>query len=135
MVKFRYCSLAPIDLAAVLHFLENAEEVLYIDLSLSEFGDLGANEVKKFIVNRERKLKWLNLRRNNFTDKAAKDLAAALKHGNCKLEYLDLRVINFSKKGRQYLTDAAEHSNCKVLFWWYKNCHIIYPFIAKVHII
>ncbi|XP_015776650.1 PREDICTED: nucleotide-binding oligomerization domain-containing protein 2-like isoform X1 [Acropora digitifera] len=116
-VSFSGCLLAPTDLAGVLHFLENAEEVLYIDLSLSEFGDLGANEVKKFIVNRERKLKWLNLRRNNFTDKAAKDLAAALKHSNCKLEYLDLRVINFSKKGRQYLTDAAEHSNCKVLFW------------------
>ena len=116
-VSFSGCLLAPTDLAAVLHFLENAEEVLYIDLSLSEFGDLGAKEVKKFIVNREHKLKWLNLRRNNFTDKAVKDLAAALKHGNCKLEYLDLRVINFSKKGRQYLTDAAEHSNCKVLFW------------------
>ena len=116
-VSLSDCLLAPTDLAAVLHFLENAEEVLYIDLSLSEFGDLGAKEVKTFIVNRERKLKWLNLRRNNFTDKAAEDLAAALKHSNCKLEYLDLRVINFSKKGRQYLTDAAEHSNCKVLFW------------------
>ena len=116
-VSFSGCLLAPTDLAAVLHFLENAEEVLYIDLSFSEFGDLGAKEVKKFIVNRERKLKWLNLRGNNFTDKAANDLAAALKHSNCKLEYLDLRVINFSKKGQQYLTDAAEHSNCKVLFW------------------
>ncbi|XP_029190589.2 protein NLRC5-like [Acropora millepora] len=116
-VSFSGCLLPPTDLAAVLHFLENAEEVLYIDLSFSEFGDLGANEVKKFIVNRERKLKWLNLRSNKFTDKAAKDLAAALMHSNCKLEYLDLRVINFSKKGRQYLTDAAEHSNCKVLFW------------------
>ena len=116
-VSFSRCSLVPIDLAAVLYFLENAEDVLYIDLSFNKFCDLGAKEVKKFIVNRERKTKWLNLRRNNFTDNAAEDLAAALRHSNCKLEYLDLRVINFSEEGRQYLTDAAERSNCKVLFW------------------
>ena len=61
LIFCRYCSLAPIDLAAVLHFLENAEEVLYIDLSLNKFGDLGAKEVKKFIVNRAPKLKRLSL--------------------------------------------------------------------------
>ena len=49
-------------------------------------GDLGAKEVKKFIVNRERKLQQLNLRNCNLTDNAAKDFAAALKHSNCKLE-------------------------------------------------
>ena len=56
-VDFSSCSLVPIDVAAVLHFLENAEEVFSIDLSNNNFGDLGANEVKKFIDNRERKLK------------------------------------------------------------------------------
>ena len=75
----------------------------------------GQKKWKKFIVNRERKLKQLNLRNNDFTDIAAEDLAAALEHSNCKLEHLDLSAINFSKKGRQYLTDAAERSNCKVL--------------------
>ena len=59
-VDFGYCSLAPIDVAAVLHFLENAEEVLYINLYANQLGDLGANEVKKFIVNRERKVKKLS---------------------------------------------------------------------------
>ena len=87
-VDFIGCSLAPIDVAAVLHFLENAEEVLSIDFSFNELGDLGANEVKKIIVNRERKLKTLYLSWNHLTDNAAKDFAAALKHSNCKLEEL-----------------------------------------------
>ena len=96
-VEFRWCSfrLAPIDLAAVFHFLENAEEVLYIDLTANELGDLGANEVKKFLVNRQRKLKWLNLRGNNLTDKAADNFAAVLKHINCKLPSLALRSNKF----------------------------------------
>ncbi|XP_015777470.1 PREDICTED: nucleotide-binding oligomerization domain-containing protein 2-like [Acropora digitifera] len=56
VVNFSTCFLVPIDVAAVLHFLENAEEVLYIDLSDNQLGDFGANEVKKFIVNKERKV-------------------------------------------------------------------------------
>ena len=145
-VSFKNCSLAPIDLAAVLRFLVNAEDVVFIDLSSNELGDLGAKEVKKFIVNRERKLKWLNLSFNKFTDKAAEDLAAALKHSNCKLKALSLvgnhltdkageifavalkhsncnleslYLIhnNFTQKGHQYLTDAGKKNNCKVRFW------------------
>ena len=144
-VDFRAASLAPIDLAAVLNFLENAVEVLYINLSFNEFGDLGAKEVKNFIVNRERKLKWLILSFNNFIDKAAEDLAAARKHNNCKLKRLNLfhnnltdkaakdlaaalehrnrklkrlylGANNFTEEGCQDLTDAGKHSNCKVYF-------------------
>ena len=39
-VTFNYCSLAPIDVAAVLHFLENAQELLDIDLERNSLGDL-----------------------------------------------------------------------------------------------
>ena len=121
-VDFSYCSLAPIDVAAVLHFIENAEKVLYINLSYNELGDLGANEVKKIMVNRERKLKWLNLGSNNLTDNAAKDLGEALKHSNCKLESLDLGVHNIFDLGDNDFTDnaakdfaaALKHSNCKL---------------------
>ena len=115
-VEFRWCSfrLAPIDLAAVFHFLENAEEVLYIDLSVNEMGDLGANEVKKFIVNRQRKLKWLNLRGNSLTDKAADDFAAALNHSNCKVQVLDLRSNKFTDKAAKDFAAALKHSNCKL---------------------
>ncbi|XP_044168873.1 nucleotide-binding oligomerization domain-containing protein 1-like [Acropora millepora] len=113
-VAFNYCSLAPIDVAAVLHFLENAEEVLSIDLSGNQLGDLGANEVKKFIVNRERKLKRLYLSGNNLTDYAAKNFAAALKHSNCKLEKLYLSNNNFTDNAAKDFAAALEHSNCKL---------------------
>ena len=113
-VSFSRCSLTPIDLAAVLHFFENAQEVFFIDLCSNELGDLGANEVKNFIVNRERKLKELNLRSNNFTDKAAEDFAAALKHSNCKLESLDLTLNKFSDIAAKDFAAALKHSNCKL---------------------
>ena len=113
-VSFSDCSLAPTDLAGILHFLENAEDVLHIDLSLNEIGDLGAKEVKKFVVNRERKLKRLNLRNNDFTDITAKDLAAALEHSNCKLEWLDLSYNKFTDNAAKYLAAALKHSNCKL---------------------
>ena len=113
-VEFLSCSLAPIDVAAVLHFLENAEEVLEIDLSATNFGDLGGNEVKKFIVNRQRKLKWLKLSDNNFTDNAGKDFAAALEESNCKLELLDLCGNNFTDNAAKHFAAALKHSNCKL---------------------
>ena len=113
-VEFSNFSLAPIDAAAVLHFLENAKEVLYINLSFNALGDLGANEVKKIIVNGERKLKWLVLHYNNFTDKAAKDLAGALKHSNCKLESLYLSGNNFTDNAAKDLAAALKHNNCKL---------------------
>ena len=113
-VDFSRCSLAPIDVGAVLHFLENAEEVLDINLFNNTLGDLGANEVKKFIMNRERKLKCLNLSVNQLTDNAAKDLGEALKHSNCKLESLDLSGNNFTDNAAKDLGEALKHSNCKL---------------------
>ena len=113
-VDFSSCSLAPIDVAAVLHFLENAEEVLLINLYNNSSGDLGANEVKKFIVHRARKLQSVNLSYNDFTDSAAKDFAAALKHSNCKLESLDLSDNTFTDNAAKDFAAALMHSNCKL---------------------
>ncbi|XP_067042454.1 NACHT, LRR and PYD domains-containing protein 12-like [Acropora muricata] len=114
VVDFSYCSLAPIDVAAVLHLLENAEEVLSINLSINQLAVLGANEVQKFIINRERKVKTLNLRANNLTDNAAKDFAAALQHSICKLETLDLAYNNFTDNAAKDFAAALKHSNCKL---------------------
>ena len=113
-VHLSQCSLAPTDVSAVLHFLENAEEALYINLFYNELGDFGANEVKKFIVNRERKLQRLNLAQNNLTDNAAKDFAAALKHSNCKLESLGLGGNKFTDNAGKDFAAALKHSNCKL---------------------
>ena len=113
-VDFSDCSLAPIDVAAVLHFLENAEEVLIINLSANQLRDLGAIEVRKIIVKRERKLKQLNLTSNNLTDNAAKDLGEALKHSNCKLQSLDLTDNYLTDNAAKDLGEALKNSNCKL---------------------
>ena len=113
-VELRFCSLAPIDVAAVLHFLENAQDVLSIDLCRNQLGELGANEVKKFIVNRERKLKELIVIINKLTDNTAKDFAAALKHSNCKLESLNLTGNYFTDNAAKDFAAALQHSNCKL---------------------
>ena len=112
-VDFRFGLLTLIDLAALLHLLENSA-ILYIDLSNSLLGDLDAKEVTKFIVNRECKLKWLKLSDNIFTDQAAKDFASTLKHSKCKLESLDLCGNNFTDKAAEDLAAALKHSNCKL---------------------
>ena len=113
-VEFSDCSLAPIDVAAVLHFLENAEEVLYINLSANQLRDLGAIEVRKIIVKRERKLKQLDLSENDLTNNAAKDFAEAFKHSNCKLESLDLSYNNLTDNAAKDFAEAFKHSNCKL---------------------
>ena len=113
-VNFSDRSLAPVDVAAVLHFLENAEEVSSISFSHNELGDLGANEVIKFIVNSERKLKRLSLSHTSLTDNAAKDFAEALKHNNCKLESLDLNHNNFTDNAAKDFAAALQHSNYKL---------------------
>ena len=113
-VEFESCSLAPIDVPAVLHFLENAEEVLSLNLSFNELRDLGAIEVRKIIVKRERKLKHLNLSCNNLTDNAAKDLGEALKHSNFKLESLNLAGNNLTDNTAKDLGEALKPSNCKL---------------------
>ena len=113
-VDFSSYSLAPIDVAAILHFLENAEKVSCIDLSSNRSGDLSANEVEKFLVHGEHKLKLLQLCRNEFTDNAAKEFAAALKHSNCKLESLYLSYNKFTDNAAKDFAAALKHSNCKL---------------------
>ena len=113
-VEFIDCSLKPFDVAAILHFLENVEDVLFINLFEHDFQDWGAKEVKKFIVNGERKLKILGLGENDLTDNAVEDLAAALKHNNCNLEMLNLSCNNLTDKAAKDLAAALKHSNCKL---------------------
>ncbi|XP_044176768.1 nucleotide-binding oligomerization domain-containing protein 1-like [Acropora millepora] len=109
-----HCSLAPIDVAAVLHFLENNEELLCISLPFNQLGDLGANEVKKFVVNKKRKLERLDLG-VNLTDNGAKYLAAALKHGNCKLKTLFLGFNKFTDNAAKDFAATLKQSNCTLV--------------------
>ena len=116
-VDLSNCSLTPIDLAAVLNFLENAEKVLHIKLDSCELGDLSAKDVNKFIIKSECKLKCLNLSKNKFTDKAVEDLVDALKRSKCELERLNLsdNKLKLTEEGNQCLINAGRQSNCKVI--------------------
>ncbi|XP_068743329.1 NACHT, LRR and PYD domains-containing protein 12-like [Montipora capricornis] len=113
-VDFSWCSLAPVDFAAVSHFLGNASGVLSMDLAVNDLGSLGAKEVQKFLVNTGCKLNSLNLAGNKLTDKAAEHLSAALKHSNCKLNSLNLVRNELTDEGAEHLSAALKHSNCKL---------------------
>ena len=113
-VDFSECSLAPVDFAAVSHFLENASGVLCMDLLGNDLGSLGAKEVQKFLVNTGCRLNSLNLRFNKLTDEAAEHLSTALKHSNCKLNSLNLWDNELTDEGAEHLSAALKHSNCKL---------------------
>ncbi|XP_068716521.1 nucleotide-binding oligomerization domain-containing protein 1-like [Montipora foliosa] len=113
-VDFSDCSLAPVDFAAVSHFLENASGVLSMNLLWNDLGSLGAKEVQKFLVNTGCKLNYLNLARNKLTDEGAEHLSAALKHSNCKLNSLNLVGNKLTAKGAEHLSAALKLSNCKL---------------------
>ena len=113
-VDFSYCSLGPVDFAAVSHFLENASGVLYMNLARNDLGSLGAKEVQKFLVNTGCKLNSLNLMGNKLTGEAAEQLLAALQDSNCKLNSLNLRGNELTDEGAEHLSAALKHSNCKL---------------------
>ena len=113
-VDFSFCSLGPVDFAAVSHFLENASGVLSMNLFHNDLGSLGAKEVQKFLVNTGCKLNSLNLMDNKLTDEAAEHLSAALKDSNCKLNSLNLFGNQLTDKAAEHLSAALKHSNCKL---------------------
>ena len=113
-IDFSLCSLASTDLAAILQFLENAEEILYINLTGNGLGDLDANEVKKLFVNWQCKLRLLQLSVNLFTDKVAEDFAEVLTHSSGELQLFRLNANKLTDKGAEDLVGALKHSNCKL---------------------
>ena len=113
-VDFSFCSVAPVDFAAVSHFLENASGILGMNLYRNDLGSLGAKEVQKFLVNTGCQLNRLNLWGNELTDEAAEHLSAALKHTNCKLNSLNLEHNKLTDEGAAHLSAALKHSNCKL---------------------
>ena len=117
-IDFSLCLLASTDLAAILQFLENGEEILFINLGGTGLGDLDANEVKKFIVNRQCKLRLLHLSLNFFTDKVAEDFAEVLTGSSCELRSFSLNENKLTDKGAEDLAGALKHSNCKLKELW-----------------
>jgi len=118
-VDFSKCSLAPVDCAAVVHFLKNAKGILCMNLKENNIGPLGCAEIIKLIVNSDHdrnnyKLTSLNLAQNNITAEGVKQLADALKHSECKLTELNLGTNNITDEGAKQLAVALMHSECKL---------------------
>ena len=113
-VYFHYCSLAPIESAAVLHALKNVNRDLYLDLSGNDVGRLGCVEIGRVLKDENNKLTGLSLGNNGIGDQGAAHLCDALKVKNCKLTYLDLSNSNIGEQGAAHLCNALKDKNCKL---------------------
>ena len=112
-VDFSACGLAPVDCAALVHVLKNAEGISCMTLARNSIGPLACMEIVKFVKNND-KLTHLNLNSNNISDKGIEYLCKGLKQSNCKLETLNLAHNNIADKGVAFLCEALRHNNCKL---------------------
>ena len=117
-VDFSGCNLAPVDCAAVVHFLKNAGTV-FLTLECNNISWLGCMEIRKWVDQSVRskcgfKLGSLNLSRNEIGCKGVQQLGNALKHQNCTLTRLQLSYNTIEGKGAETICDALKENSCKL---------------------
>nr|XP_058963350.1 NLR family CARD domain-containing protein 3-like [Pocillopora verrucosa] len=117
-VDFSGCNLAPVDCAALVHFLKNAGTI-FLTLERNEISWLGCMEIQKWVDQSVRskcgfKLGSLNLSRNEIGCKGAQQLGNALKHQNCTLTKLQLSYNRIDEKGAKTICDALKENSCKL---------------------
>lgn len=117
-VDFSGCNLAPVDCAALVHFLKNAGTIL-LTLEHNEISWLGCMEIYKWVDQSDRtkcgfKLRSLNLSRNEIGCKGAQQLGDALKHQHCTLTKLQLSYNKIEGKGAETICDALKENSCKL---------------------
>ena len=117
-VDFSGCDLAPVDCAALVHFLKNAGTI-FLTLERNEISWLGCMEIQKWVDQSESsecgfKLGSLNLSRNEIGCKGAQQLGNALKHQNCTLTKLQLSYNRIDEKGAKTICDALKENSCKL---------------------
>ena len=113
-VRLNWINLAPVDLAAIFHFLKNYGEKFSLCLENNLLGDLGCMEIKKWIVEGDCNLVGLNLSSNNIGKNGVGYLCDALKIKNCNLTVLVLSSNHVGDKGAELLSDAIKDGNCKL---------------------
>ena len=117
-VDFSGCDLAPIDCAALVHFLKNAGTI-FLTLERNEISWLGCMEIQKWVDQSDSsecgfKLGSLNLSRNEIGCKGVQQLGNALKHQNCTLTKLQLSYNRIDEKGAKTICDALKENSCKL---------------------
>ena len=117
-VDFSGCDLAPVDCAALVHFLKNAGTI-FLTLERNEISWLGCMEIQKWVDQSDSsecgfKLGSLNLSRNEIGCKGAQQLGNALKHQNCTLTKLQLSYNRIDEKGAKTICDALKENSCKL---------------------
>ena len=117
-VDFSGCDLAPVDCAALVHFLKNAGTI-FLTLERNEISWLGCMEIQNWVDQSDSsecgfKLGSLNLSRNEIGCKGAQQLGNALKHQNCTLTKLQLSYNRIDEKGAKTICDALKENSCKL---------------------
>ena len=113
-VYFQYCSLAPIECAAVLHVLKIVNRDLYLNVSHNGMGTLGCVEIGRVLKDENNKLTGLSLDNNSIGDQRAAHLCDALKDENNKLIRLSLDNNSIGDQGAAHLCDALKDENNKL---------------------
>ena len=113
-VYLEFCSLAPLDCAAVLHALKNVNRDLYLNLSHNGMGRLGCVEIGRALKDENNKLTRLSLDNNGIGDQGAAHLCDALKDENNKLTGLSLGNNGIGDQGAAHLCDALKDENNKL---------------------
>ena len=113
-VYLEFCSLAPLDCAAVLHALKNVNRDLYLNLSHNGMGTLGCVEIGRALKDENNKLTGLSLDNNGIGDQGAAHLCDALKDENNKLTGLSLGNNGIGDQGAAHLCDALKDENNKL---------------------
>ena len=114
-----FCSLAPADCRAILHFLKDHDKKFTLCLQANFMDDLSCLEFKNWIVESDFfrgscNLKGLNFAFNKLSEKGVGYLCDALKSEKCSLTELDLYHNDVGDKGAELLSGAIKDGNCKL---------------------
>ena len=112
-VDFSECRLAPADCAAVVHCLNNVQQISLINLSDNNIGSLSCVEIVKLFDNSNCQLRGLNLASNNIDDEGVKQLSNAVV--NSQLSSLNLACNDITDEGVKQLSNAVVNSQLSSL--------------------
>ena len=113
-VDFSYCSLAPADCTAVVHFIKRVQQISLINLYNNNIGSLGCVEIVKLFDNTNCQLRGLNLGANGITAEGVEQLSSVL--ANSQLSSLYLWGNDITNEGVKQLSSVLANSQLSSLY-------------------